>query len=75
MLTDLTKNDIKMDETEKKIMESIVKAHNDYVKLQSTHPSDINDWTNAIHKLQDILTRRVLRRDYPNDFITVKNNS
>ena len=59
-----------MDETEK-IMESIVKAHNDYVK-PSTHPSDITDWTNAIHTLQDILTRRILRRDYPKDFITVK---
>lgn len=75
MPINLTKNDINMDETEKKIMESIVKAHNDYVKLPSTHPSDITDWTNAIHTLQDILTRRILRRDYPKDFITVKNKS
>ncbi|CAM3556895.1 MULTISPECIES: hypothetical protein [Elizabethkingia] len=64
-----------MDETEKKIMESLVKAHNDYVKLSSTHPSDIKDWTNALHILQDILTRRILRRDYPKDFITIKNKS
>lgn len=64
-----------MDENEKKIMEFLVNAHNDYVKLPSTHPSDIHDWTNALHILQDVLTRRILRRDYPKDFITIKNKS
>lgn len=62
-----------MNEQEKEIMDLLVKAHNAYVGLDSTHPSDIQDWVNSFHILQDILTRRVLRRDYPETFVTVKN--
>lgn len=61
-----------MNEKEKEIMDLLVKAHNAYVSLESTHPSDIPDWVNSFHTLQDVLTRRVLRRDYPEVFITVK---
>lgn len=59
-----------MNKEEREIMELLVKAHNLYVKLNPTHPSDIPDWCNGIHNLQGILSRRILRRDYPNDFVT-----
>lgn len=53
-------------------MNLIVEAHNKYVLLEKTHPSDIKDWVDKIHCLQDILTRKILQRDYPNDFPSYK---
>ena len=61
-----------MNEEEKKVMNALVKAHNLYIKLESTHPIDNSDWCDAIHKLQDIISRRIVRRDYPKQFITIK---
>ena len=60
---------------EKEVMDLLVEAHNKYVQMESTHPSDITDWVNSFHILQDILTRRILRRDYPDVFITIQKNS
>lgn len=57
---------------EQKISNSIVAAHNEFIKLEPTHPSDIVDWVNAIHTLQRILGGRILRRDYPETFSTFK---
>ena len=56
------------------IMEKLVDAHNLYVKLESTHPSDIHDWVTSLHNLQNILSMRILQRDYPLLFPTKKNN-
>ena len=61
-----------MNEKEREIMNLIVEAHNKYVLLEKTHPSDIKDWVDKIHCLQDILTRKILQRDYPNDFPSYK---
>lgn len=61
-----------MQQREKEIMSLLVQAHNLYTQLESTHPDDIIDWKNSIHRSQDILSRRILRRDYPNTYITVK---
>lgn len=56
---------------EKEIMDLIVEAHNKFTELKSTHPSDIIEWIDGMHKLQNVLGGRVLRRDYPNVFKTV----
>jgi len=53
---------------EKEVMNLLVKAHNKFVKIERTHPSEINDWVNAFHTLQSILMNRVVRRDYPETF-------
>ena len=55
-------------ETENEIMTHLVSAYNLFSKLESTHPSDREDFTNGIHELQKILGMRILRRDYPNVF-------
>jgi hypothetical protein len=57
---------------EKEIMNLITQAHNRFVQLESTHPSEIKDWVNGLHSLQGVLGNRVLRRDYPEIFISKK---
>ena len=58
-------------EEEKEIMDLLVQAHNKFVKLNPTHPSDVSDWVNSIHGLQNVLGGRVLRRDYPETFHSI----
>jgi hypothetical protein len=53
---------------EKEIMDLLVEAHNKFAKIEQTHPSDINEWVDLIHRCQSILQGRVVRRDYPDVF-------
>lgn len=55
---------------EAKIIDLLSKAHNEYVKLNPTHPDDIKDWKDALHKLQDIVGRRLLRKAYPKTYVS-----
>lgn len=57
---------------EEKIMDFIVEAHNIFAGLEKTHPSEEQDWANAIHILQRLMGQRVLRRDYPDYFYSGK---
>lgn len=61
-----------MTKEEKKVLNTIVDAHNQFLELESTHSNDNVDWCNAIHTLQDILNRRIVRRDYPDIYTTLK---
>ena len=53
---------------EKSIMDSLTEAHNNFVKLDITHPMEMTEWISSFHKLQELLGARVLRRDYPETF-------
>jgi hypothetical protein len=55
---------------EGKVMGSLVIAWNEYVKLERTHPSELNDFADGIHKCQHQLAMKVLRRDYPEGYPT-----
>lgn len=59
---------------EDKIMNHLVQAHNAFLDIDEMHPSDITEWTNAIHQLQKIMGMRVLRRNYPGYFNKMKNH-
>ena len=58
---------------EKKIEEDlllsrIVELHNIYISLPVQHPSDQQEWCNAIHDLQKLIALRIVRKDHPNIF-------
>lgn len=61
---------IPFNKQEQKVMNLIVKAHNEFLKLETTHPSEMPDWIQHLHGLQVVLSERVLRREYPDTFIT-----
>jgi len=56
---------------EQKIMDLLVEAHNNFIELDITHPTEKNEWVSNFHKLQDLLGARVLRRDYPETFTSI----
>lgn len=53
---------------EKEVMDLLLEAHNKFVKIKQTHPSDMGEWIEGVHRCQRILQGRVVRRDYPYDF-------
>lgn len=57
-------------EDEQKIAEHIVRALVGFNKLEQTHPDDKEIFTEAIHRLQTVLGLRILRRDYPDFWVT-----
>lgn len=52
-------------EQEGKVMDALNFAWNGFIKLEVQHPSDVPDFTNAIHQCQQVLGMRILQRDYP----------
>ena len=56
---------------EQKIVNLLVEAHNNFIELNRTHPTEMTEWINNFHKLQDLLGARVLRRDYPETFYSI----
>jgi len=53
---------------EQNIMDSLLKAHSEFTKLEQSHPSELQDWIYSFHQLQGLLIQRVVRRYYPNIF-------
>jgi hypothetical protein len=54
---------------ELEVSKSIVAAWNGFINLKQSHPSDKQEFHQAIHTLQKTLGMRVLRRDYPDFWI------
>jgi len=50
---------------EQLVMDDLVSAWNKFIKLEKQHPCDINEFGDAVHRLQGILALRPLRRQYP----------
>jgi len=57
---------------EQEVMDLLVNAHNKFMALNRTHPSEIQDWVIPFHSLQGIIINRVVRRDYPQCFNRIK---
>ncbi|MGL6184794.1 MAG: hypothetical protein ACRC1T_05385 [Clostridium chrysemydis] len=57
---------------ESKIMDNLANAWNMFLKLEQTHPSEQDDFSDGIHKCQQVLMNRILRRDYPKGYPTYR---
>ena len=55
-------------EQEQSIMDKLIDAHNEFVKMERTHSSEMIEWVTSLHHLQDLLSSRILRRKYPSIF-------
>ena len=53
-------------EEEKQVLDKIVEAHNLYVQLEDV--DNTQEWCETIHKLQAIISLRLLRRIHPEIF-------
>lgn len=52
-------------EDEGGVADHLCAAVNEYARLERQHPSEINDFCDAIHVCQQLLVMRIARRLYP----------
>lgn len=57
---------------ESEVLKLITNAWNKYCELEKMHPSDIMEFHQAIHQLQQLMAIRVSRREYPDFWISYK---
>ena len=50
---------------EEAVMNALIRAWNQFLELEQSHPDDLVDFKDAIHEAQRILAMRVVRRDHP----------
>lgn len=65
MADDDIKRDDGLTDKEGEVMDNLIKAFNDFCALDRQHPDDLRDFVDGIHKCQDILAVRIVRRHYP----------
>lgn len=54
------------------VMDALFDAHEAYQMLPVEHPIEPSEWIVALHRLQDLLAVRIVRRDYPEGWATFK---
>ena len=50
---------------EGEVMDALIMAWNKFVGLDRQHPDELRDFTDSIHRCQDLLAVRIARRIYP----------
>lgn len=60
---------------ESNVMKHLCDGYSEFLKLEMQHPSEMQDFINAIHQLQSILAMRVIRRNYPNYWLIHKDTN
>jgi len=63
-------NKVPYERLEQEIMDHLAAAWNLFTSLESTHPSHTKDFSDGVHRCQDIIIHRIVQRDYPNYFPT-----
>ena len=56
---------------ERAALDALMTAHDLFTALPQTHPCEKTIWVDAIHQQQMLFGLRILRRDYPNEFVTI----
>ena len=55
-------------EQEKKVLEKLAEAWNEFLKLEKQHPDEISDFCDGIHKCQLVIGMRFARESNPEIF-------
>ena len=61
---------------EKGVMDSLMECYGRFLKLEREHPTELRDFVDAVHRIQDLLAVRIVRRVFPEGWSTheVKTN-
>jgi hypothetical protein len=64
-MADLHLNEMGLTKSEQAVMDSMMIAYEKFLQLERQHPDELRDFVDGIHKCQDVLALRVVRRTYP----------
>lgn len=66
------KEKVKLTKLEKQVLDYLTKSYNSFVKLEEQHPSEKEEFAEAIHKCQGLIALRIARKKFPSIFPTYK---
>lgn len=69
IIVSVVESDKPFTESEDRVMNALVDAHNLFIQLPDQNKNAVADWTQAIHELQRILSMRTMRRLFPDYFV------
>ena len=49
-----------------------MKSYGEFLEMERQHPDEMRDFVDCIHRIQDILAVRIVRRSYPEYWPTHK---
>lgn len=55
---------------EKRVMELLIQAYQGFIDIPRQHPDEMRDFVDGIHRIQDVMSVRVVRRHYPEYWAT-----
>lgn len=62
-----------LDPLEQQCMDGVINSYHSFLKMDIQHPTEMREFVDAVHTIQDILALRVVRRLYPEGWKTYKN--
>lgn len=62
-------NRMGLTKSEQSVMNSMMDAYNKFLQLERQHPDEMRDFVDGIHRCQDVLALRVVRRAYPDGWL------
>lgn len=66
------KNECGFMDDEQVVMDKLIECYKSFIDLDHEHPDEMRDFVDGVHRIQDVLGMRVLRRVYPNGWPTYK---
>lgn len=55
---------------EQECMDGLMASYSAWLQLERQHPDELRDFVDAVHKIQDLLALRVVRRCFPEGWTT-----
>jgi len=50
---------------EKRCHDALMQSYREFIDMPREHPDEMRDFVDAVHKIQGLLTTRIVRRVYP----------
>ena len=57
---------------EQEVMDKLIECHRAFIGLERQHPDEMRDFIDGMHRIQDLLAVRVVRRLYPDGWTTYR---
>jgi len=57
---------------EQEVMDLLLKCYEKYLELKLQHPSELDDFVYAVHLIQGLISKRIVRRLYPKGWPSYK---
>jgi len=67
-----SQNELGLMPKEQEVMDKLMECYKAIIKLDKEHPDEMRDFVDGIHKIQDVLAVRIVRRMYPKGWPTYK---